>query len=319
MAKLTEHLRHRFTAIQEERAAIARGDPPSGFIPTRLREFDRRGGHQRKQISLYGAETGGGKSMWKYHLAWAAATSGFSVTIVDLEDSPDRTADRAFARETCINSAKITAPGELSEKEVQQIALALAEMEEWADRVELFPGVRTGEEALELFKENPGDLELFDYLSALPHGDGGREQEISNFMWGWTRHVQDDDVAGVALAQIKPEVALEGLKAYRADQANRRFAKNEDEKEAQPYIDGFRAYNTSHLAWCTDAGNNAKKQGYMFRPGRILKRLLGPKYKGKDNRMEFDFPKNNWGSEGRLTVELDLTTSRFRDLPDKGD
>lgn len=305
--KLSKILRDRFGGIKTEREAIKNGAAPTGFIPTKLREFDKRGGHKRKMVSLYGADTGGGKSLWKLHLAWAAATTGHSVTIVDLEDPVERTADRVFAHATGINSAKMLS-GELTDKEVQQIGLALAESDDWTDNVELFEGVRTGEEAIGLFEEHPADLELFDYLSALPHGKHGRERSVSDFMWGWTKHAQEYDVAAVAFAQLKADVSARGLAAYQKLKYNGR------EPDPKEIVAGFRAYDTGDLMWCTDSGRNAKETGFMTRPGRILKRLG---IKAEDNVMEFDFPKRNWGAEGRIRVGIDLRTARFFDLAEK--
>lgn len=243
--------------------------------------------------------------MWKLHLAWAAATSGFTSTLIDLEDPADRTADRVFARETDINSARILSC-DLTDDEIVSIGTALMAAEEWADNVEYFDGVRTGEEALELFEENPADLEIFDYLSALPHGRNGREREISQFMWGWTKHCQQHDVAGVALAQMKGDVEKRGVE--RAERS-KRFG----DQKAEPDISGFRLFGVEDLSWCTDAGRNAKELGGMIRPGRLLKRLGVP---AADDVMEFDFPKRNWGSEGRIRVGIDLKTARFFDLPE---
>ncbi len=303
--KLTKALRDRFGGIKLERAAIARGEPPGSFIPTRLREFDKRGGHKRKTPHLYAAESGGGKSLWKLHLAWAAATSGHSVTIVDLEDPLDRSADRMFARETGINSAKLLS-GDISDKEVFRVGIALAEMEEWTDRVEIFDGVRSGAEALELFEENPADLELLDYLSAFPHGRHGREREISDFMWGWTKHLQQEDIAGVAFAQLKGDVGKRGLAAWEADRRR--------SPDAKPNMNQFRGYDADDIMWCSDAGRNAKETGFMQRPGRILERLG---FRAEDNVMEFNFPKRNWGAEGLIRVGIDLRTARFTDLPER--
>jgi replicative DNA helicase len=301
--KLTEVLQSRLAGIKEERAAIKAGKPPPSFIPAKLREFDKRGGHKRKQIALYGADTGGGKSLWKLHLAWAAATSGYSVTIVDLEDPKERTADRFFARETDINSAQILS-GDLTDDDLADIELAMSGMEEWADNVEYSDGVKTGAEALEIFEEYPADLELLDYLSAFPHGKHGREREISDFMWAWTRHVQDNNVAGVALAQFSREVTERGMRQY---EQTRRM-----DPKGRPNIDGFRFFDTNDLMWCTDAGRNAKETGGMIRPGRYEKRFGWAG--AKDDVMEFDFPKRNWGSEGRIRVGIDLKTARFYDL-----
>jgi replicative DNA helicase len=310
--KLTEILRARYEGIKEERRRIKQGLPPSSFIPTRLREFDKRGGHKRKEISLYGAETGGGKSLWKLHLAWAAASTGHTVTIVDLEDPVDRTADRGFAKETGINSARILTGQDLTDKEVQQIGLALQGMEEWADRIEVFEGVRTGDEALELFKEYRADMEMLDYLSAFPHGKHGRERSISDFMWGWTKHVQEEEVAGIAFAQLKGDVTERGLEAAKWIQA--RAERNGKEVDVKRLLQKFRGFDTGDLMWCTDAGRNAKCTRFMIRPGRILKKLG---LKAVDNVIEFDAPKINWSAEQRIRVGIDLKTARFTDLDEK--
>lgn len=300
--KLTELLYRRLEGIKSERARTSKGEPPSSFVPTRLASMDRWGGNKRKQITLYGMDTGGGKSLLKWHFAWAAATTGHTVTIVDLEDPGERGADRLFAHETGINSAQILA-GDLSDKQVSQIAMACADMEEWADLVEYHEGARTGAEALEIFEEHPAELEMLDYLSALPHGKYGRERSISDFMWGWTRHCQDNDTAGVAFAQLKGEVSERGMRMYEMHKRRN--------PQAPPYIDGFRGWDAEDLAWCTDAGRNAKDVAYGFRPGRILKRLG---VKAQDNVLELDYPKRNWGPEGRIRLGVDLKTARFFDL-----
>jgi replicative DNA helicase len=307
--KLTKVLRARYQEIKDEREAIKSGKPPSSFIPTRLIEFDKRGGHKRKSIALYASETGGGKSLWAKHLIWAAASSNYRVTYIGMEDPAARFADRVFATGTNINSARLLS-GDLDDGEVDQIGIALDEAEEWSENVEFFDGVRTGEEALGLFKKHPGDLEILDYLSAFPHGQHGREREVSGFMWGWTKHCQEEDVAGVALAQLKGDVTKRGL-----EQAQRSKRFGDGGASAKPDISGFKIYDAEDLAWCTDAGRNAKELAGMSRPGRHYKRLGVADV--KDDIMEFTWPKRNWGAEGTFRVGIDLKTARFYDLPEK--
>jgi replicative DNA helicase len=303
--KYTEILQARFAEIKEEHAAVARGDDPCVGVPTGLTEFDKRGGHKRKVVSLYAGASGEGKSHWKLHLMRAAAMAGHSVTVVDMEDPQERTADRDFAAATAINSARLMTAG-LTDKELVRVEMALMQAEGWADNIEFHTGVKTAEEALEIFNDNPADLGVLDYLSAFPHGKHGRERSISDFMWGFTKWAQDNDSAAVAFAQVKNEVTERGL---RMAEANKRR-----DPSASPYIEGFRPFNESDLMWCTDAGRNAKELGFMMRPGRYLKRLGEP---ATDNIMEFSFPKRNWGAEGVIRVQLDLATSRFTDLPSK--
>jgi replicative DNA helicase len=312
--KFSEILKNRHKEIQAERKAILRGEDPRAIIPTGLREFDKRAGHKRKILHLYGAATGEGKSIWKLHLQRAAAMAGYSVCVVDFEDPEDRTADREFSHATGINNAKMMA-GDLTDKEVQQIGLACAEAEGWASQVEVELGVKTAEEALATINEGVYDLVLVDYLSAIPHGKHGRERAISDFCWGLTKYCQDNDAAGIAFAQLVSEVSTRGMRMYEMDRRNKQFGKSDGEQPL-PYIDGFRGFDNNDLAWCKDAGKTAKELGFMFRPGRYYKRL-DPKTKVKDNIMEFNFPKRNFGSEGRLTVAFDGKTATLSDLPEK--
>lgn len=302
--KFSEILRRRYEGIRQEHEAIKRGEDPRAIIPTGLREFDKRAGHKRKILHIYGAATGEGKSIWKLHLMRAAALAGYRVLVLDFEDPEERTADREFSNATGINNAKMMAGG-LSDKEVTQIGLALAEAEEWGDRVEVYLGLRTAEEALAVLTEHPADLILIDYLSAIPHGKHGRERSISDFCWAVTKHCQDYDCAAVAFAQLVTEVSHRGMRMYEA-------AKRRDPTACD--IEGFRAFDAADLSWCSDAGKTAKELGFMFRPGRYRKRLG---VQAKDDVMEFTFPKRNFGGEGTIRVGFDGATARLSDLPEK--
>lgn len=253
----------------------------------------------------------------------AVAEAGYTVTVADMEDPEERTADRGFATETGINSAKMMS-GALTDQEVMRIGLALADMEEWSDRIEYLDGVRTAEEVIRFFQENPADLEIVDYLSAFPHGKHGRERTISDFMWAWTAHLQEATdyypygKAGIAFAQLSPDVSRRGLEQFFRQQQRQKY--NQDHKQEPPYIDGFRGYDASDVMWCTDSARSAKELGFMFRPGRIFDRpqiKAACKTKVRDDVMEFDFPKRNWGKEGRIRVGIDLATARFTDLAEK--
>ncbi len=311
--KYTEVIQRRLAGIQEEHRAIKRGEDPHATIPTGLREFDKRAGHKRKILHLYGAATGEGKSIWKLHLMRSAAVAGYKVFVLDFEDPEERTADRDFSYATGINNAKM-ASGDLTDKEVMQIGLAAAEMEGWTDNIEMETGVKDGDEALELVNaQEETDLILVDYLSALPHGKHGRERAISDFCWGLTKYAQDNNAAAIAFAQLVAEVSTRGMRMYEMQKKSSEY--RNDDKGSLPYIDGFRGFDNNDLAWCKDAGKTAKELGFMFRPGRYYKRL-DAKTKQLDNLMEFNFPKRNFGSEGRITVGFDGKTAKLYDLPE---
>lgn len=312
MTTFKKVLQNRFRQIKAEHLAIQAGEDPQAIIPTGLREFDKRAGHKRKILHLYGAATGEGKSIWKLHLARNAAQCGYKVFVLDFEDPEERTADREFSNATGINNAKLMS-GELTDKEIQQIGVALLELGEWAENIEMVTGVRTADEALALVNDQVCDMVLIDYLSALPHGKHGRERAISDFCWGITKYCQDNNAAGIAFAQLVSEVSERGMRMYEMQRKSAQY-RNDDSK-ALPYIDGFRGFDNNDLAWCKDAGKTAKELGFMFRPGRYYKRL-DPKTAVKDDRMEFNFPKRNFGSEGRITVGFDGKTANLYDLPE---
>lgn len=299
--KLREVLRQRARTIRDELKAIARGEDPRNIIPTGLHEFDKRGGHKRKQVTVYAAPSGEGKSLWAFFLSMSAAAAGYRVAVFSLEDPQDRSADRGLAFETGINSAKLIAP-DVDEEQVQQL-LDGAENAEWAENVEWYDGVKTPDEILELLDGEEYDMVVVDYLSAFPHGKHGRERTISDFMWAVTRWCQENNAAGVALAQLNNRPVEEGLEIFKRAQFR--------DPEAVPKPEWFRGFNESDIMWCTDVGRNAKEVGFMQRPARILSRLGFP---AEDNVMEFNFPKRNWGAEGVLRVGFDKKTARFFDL-----
>ncbi len=306
--KLRQLLLDRATAIRQEFEATERGEDLRNTIPTGLREFDKRGGHKRKQVTVYGACSGEGKSLWALAVARAAAQFGYRVCVVSMEDPAERSADRALSTETDINSAKLLA-GEVDEGQIIRCELA-AEEAEWAEGVEWHEGVKTPDEALALFHEDEYDVGILDYLSAFPHGKHGRERSISDFMWGFTKWAQEAQdgrgAAAIAFAQLNNRPVEEGL-----DMWKKMVLRNPD---MEPNPAWFRGFNESDLMWCTDVGRNAKELGFMQRPARIMKRLGFP---AEDNVMEFNFPKRNWGAEGVLRVGIDPKTARFYDLEAK--
>ena len=312
--KFSTILQTRYEEIQEEHAAVKRGDDPRATIPTGLREFDKRAGHKRKILHLYGAATGEGKSIFKLQLMRAAAKAGYSVFVLDFEDPQERTADREFSNATGINNGNMQS-ADLTDRQIMQIGLAVGEAD-WADNIEVVAGVKHADEALELLQENVADLNLIDYLSALPHGKKGREQAISDFCWGVTKVCQESNVAAVAFSQLTSEVSDRGKRMFEMSKRNAQY-KGGDGK-ALPCIEGFRPMDEGDLAWCRDAGKTAKELGFLFRPGRYYKRC-DPGTSIKDDRMEVFWPKKNFGAEGKVTLGFDGPTARIYDLPTKGD
>lgn len=299
--RYSELLVQRVEQIASERALVARGARPPGFIPTGLRELDRRGGVKRGCLTIYGAATGEGKSIMKLHLATAAAVAGMSVLVIDMEDPPERTADRTLSTATAINNARLQAP-DVTELEVEQLRAAVLEAS-WARNVEVHDGLLTADEALETVQKSRADLVLVDYLQGFPDGDGGLERTIAGFCWDLNKWSQGRHAGAVAFSQVRAEVEHRGLRM--AEAAARR------NPEAPPFVEGFRPFGPSDLAWCSAAGQRCKELGFLFRPGRYRRRLGDGA--AVDDLIEVSFPKRNWGSEGTVQLGFDGRTARIYD------
>jgi replicative DNA helicase len=295
-------LKKRYRAMVAEREAKARGEDLHTTIKTGLAEFDRRAGIERSILTVVGAPTGEGKSIFKKHLQEYAAKQGLKCLDLSFEDPPARSADRSFSTATGINNAKM-GMGELDDKEMARIAIALDEME-WADRIEYHFGLRTPDEAMEIINASDADLIQVDYAQGFPEGDKGLERTISQFAWDMNVNAQEHNRAVVIYSQVSAEVERRGV---RIAEASKRNGGDID-------VTGFRPFGNSDLAWSNALGQRAKGLGFLFRPGRYRKRFGE---NAKDDRMELIFPKKNFGSEGSVIVGFDGRTARLFDLPTK--
>lgn len=298
-----EVLRDRANAIERDRALVASGRLPASVIPTGVREFDRRAGLKRGVLSIYGAATGEGKSAWKLHLARAAAQAGLGVTVVDMEDPEERTADRALSTETGINNARMEAL-DLTDAEVVRVVAAADRAEDWAARVRYETGLVTADEVRALMEDCESDVLLVDYLQGLPDGEEGLERAIARLCWDLNKWAQDHNAAAVAFSQVKPGVEERGLRAQ--ESAQRR------NPGGPASVEGFRPFGPSDLAWCTAAGQRCKELWFMFRPGRYRRRFGDD---CTDDVVEFTSPKRNFGAESKVRVGWDPKQARFYDLP----
>lgn len=301
--KYSEVLRDRVEEIRDQREAIKRGEDPGAVIPTGLREFDKRAGIKRGVLTIFGAATGEGKSLWKLHLASSAARAGKSVLVIDMEDPAERTADRTLSTDTDINNARLQSL-EVDDRDLIRLETAADDAEDWADRIDFHAGLLTADEALELIQDSSADLVLVDYLQGFPEDGDTLERTIARFCWDLNKWAQDNRAAAVAFSQVKQSVEERGLRAQEA-MARR--------NPGQVYVEGFRPFGAGDLAWCYAAGQRCKELGFMFRPGRYRRRFGEAT---KDDVMEFSFPKKNFGSEGTIRVGFDGRTARFFDLPE---
>lgn len=299
--KYSRVLRERLASLREEREAKEAGEDPRTLIHTGLRDFDRRAGVERSILTVIGAPTGEGKSIFKKCVQEYAAQQGLKCLDISFEDPPARQADRTISTLTGINNAKLAAT-EFDEDELERVELAIEEAEEWADNIEYHFGLKTPEECLEIVRDSEADLVQVDYAQAFPEGDKGLERTISQFAWDLNEHAQETNSAVIVYSQLSREVELRGVRM--AEASRRRGTEAVD-------IEGFRPFGVSDLAWSTALGQRAKGLGFLFRPGRYRRRFGE---NAKDDRIELIWPKKNFGAEGSVVVGFDGRTARLFDL-----
>jgi replicative DNA helicase len=297
-------LRARYKSLRTEKAARDRGEDPRTLIKTGLKDFDKKAGLERSILTVIGAPTGEGKSIFKKHLQEYAAQQGLKALDLSFEDPPERSADRTFSTLTGLNNARLAAT-DFDEDELVRVGLALDEAEDWADNIEYHFGLQTPEACLALVEDSDADLVQVDYAQAFPEGERGLERTIAQFAWDLNSHAQQKRCAVVIYSQLSSEVEKRGMRMAEA-------AKRRGDQDA--YIDGFRPFGASDLAWSNALGQRAKGLGFLFRPGRYRKRLGEG---SKDDRMELIWPKKNFGAEGTVTVGFDGKTARLFDVADK--
>jgi len=290
----------------------ARGEDIQLFVRTGLRDWDANGGLERGILTVIGAATGDGKSFVKLHLAVAAAKAGLRVLMCDFEDPGDKTADRTFSAETGLNNRSI---GTLSvnEFEYEQLERALEVTERWAHNIEHHTGLVDTESCLELMQSDgedgrPWDLILIDYAQCFPEAkEKTMEQTIRKFSWDANVIAQNQNAAVVVFSQVKGEVEDRGRKRF----DNARFR---DPTACD--VSGYCPSGLTDVAWAKAMADQAKCLLYIWRPGRIAKKLTGST-KIKDNRMKLIAGKANFAEETDLEFEFDGATATIRDLPVK--
>lgn len=283
-------------------AAKARGEAVHPSIPTGLRSWDKNGGILRGILTVLGAATGEGKSIVKLQLARGAAQSGHRVLCLDFEDPAGKTADRAFSAVTGINN-RLLGLLDIDEFDLARLEAAVAEIRQWADRVEFAPGLVSVPVALKRMAEFEGDLILVDYAQAFPEEAGATmERTIARFAWEANALAQKKNCAVVVFSQIVREVEERGYRIYEA-------SKRRDPDKID--VSGFCPGGLSDISWAKTLGERAKELGYLWREGRIA-RKLGANV--KDNRMRIIWGKVNFGEEKDMVFEFDGPTASIRDL-----
>lgn len=302
MSTLADAINERLKEIKRGLEAKERGDAVHPSIPTGLRSWDKNGGILRGILTVLGAATGEGKSIVKLQLARGAAQSGHRVLCLDFEDPAGKTADRAFSNVTGINN-RLLGLLDVDNFDFARLEAAAEEIRGWASRVEFATGLVSAQVALRRMREFEGDLILVDYAQAFPEDEGTTmERTIANFAWEANKLAQEKNCAVVVFSQITREVEARGYRMY--EQAKRKDPDKID-------VSGFCPGGLSDISWAKSLGERAKELGYIWREGRIA-RKLGANV--KDNRMRIVWGKVNFGDEKDMLFEFDGATASIRDL-----
>lgn len=251
---------------------------------------------------MLGAATGEGKSIVKLQLARGAAVSGHRVLCLDFEDPAAKTADRAFSQVTGINN-RLLGLLDIEEFDLARLDAAIEEIRPWASRVVHQAGLVSVPECLKLMRDFDGDLILVDYAQAFPEERGSTmERTIAHFAWEANKLAQDKNCAVVVFSQIIREVEERGYRIY-----ERSKYKEPDKID----VSGFCPGGLSDISWAKSLGERAKELGYIWREGRIARKLGAAV---KDNRMRIVWGKVNFGEEKDMLFEFDGATATIRDL-----
>lgn len=273
------------------------------YISTGIQSWDRNGGILRGILTVIGAATGEGKSIVKLQLARGAAKDLANVLMLDFEDPAGKTADRAFSSSTGINN-KLLGLLDIEEFDYNRLEAAATEINTWAGRVEHHVGLLDTTECLRLMRESKADLILVDYAQAFPEDDDTTmERTIAKFAWEANKIAQEKNCAVVVFSQIIREVEQRGYRIFER-------AKFKDPDAID--VSGFCPTGLSDISWAKSLGERAKELGYIWREGRIA-RKLGANV--KDNRMRIVWGKVNFGDEKDLLLEFDGPTATIKDLP----
>lgn len=273
------------------------------YISTGIQSWDRNGGILRGILTVIGAATGEGKSIVKLQLARGAAKDLANVLMLDFEDPAGKTADRALSSSTGINN-KLLGLLDIEEFDYTRLEAAATEINTWAGRVEHHVGLLDTTECLRLMRESKANLILVDYAQAFPEDDDTTmERTIAKFAWEANKIAQEKNCAVVVFSQIIREVEQRGYRIFER-------AKFKDPDAID--VSGFCPTGLSDISWAKSLGERAKELGYIWREGRIA-RKLGANV--KDNRMRIVWGKVNFGDEKDLLLEFDGPTATIKDLP----
>lgn len=302
-ANLAKVLAARAAELRVLHAKKARGEDVMTHVPTGLRRLDDRfGGLEIGILTLVVAHTGDGKTAVLGQFAKAAAQAGLGVLVILLEDPLARLADRYLA---AVLGESANALARLKFDDPTRLDAAL-EHTDWARRVGVVAGQLAFDEALEVIDSchevggAPLRLVLFDYAQGM---EDTAEEKLAALGWALNARAADRALAAVLASQVTSEVIQRGRGRWERTLA-----------QGRPDAGGFRP-GKGDVAFSRRLEQRAKANIYVFREGR-WRRDMGDRA-AKDDRIELNWGKANFGPEGSEVFGWDGRSCTIYDLTEK--
>lgn len=286
-------------SLRDDVRRRASGEKSLRHIRTGFRDLDNTFGGVRIGVPTEViAHTGDGKSALLRQFAEGCARDGGGVLWLVGEDPEDATAERQYAGDTGIDSMDIGRL-ELSDKQLEQIDLAVKQAGPWAKRILPVFDLLTVDEVLQMVDETTtiGGVPLrevvLDYVQIF--GDANNlESEVARLGLGMNTRSKERRLAVLLGSQVSNEVVKDGRERYRA---------THDISAMRPSI--------GHTEWCKRLEKTVKAVWSMYRPNRWAKEFGDPN--AVDDYAELHVIKQNFGSMGWIPLKWDGPTTRFSD------
>lgn len=303
-ANLARVLYNRVAELKDLKERRDRGEAVFTHIPTGLKAFDTRfGGLEIGILTLLIGHTGDGKTAFLGHLAKAAASAGLGVLLVLLEDPAGKLADRYLAGVMGESANKLA---RLQFDDPARLDAAAASEAEWAKHVALVSGEYSAQELLQVVDETeavggaPLKLVIVDYAQSFSEEEGTLEKVCAQLAKGLNVRAGRRGFASVLGSQARTQVMDRGRARWERTLA-----------QGRPDPGGYRP-GKGDAMWSQRLMQYSKAVWTIFREGRWRRELGDPT--AKDNRIEGNVVKANFGPEGSEVFEWDGKSCTISDL-----
>lgn len=305
----------RFRKVLTNRAAELKGllamkeagQDPLTHIPTGLRALDKTfGGLERGVQTLIIGHSGDGKTVTIENLVEGAARHKLGAALVVIEDPERKSADKAFAKELGISSNLL---GRLEvDSDLPQRLDAVLTGEHWSDYVAFHAGHVEPDEVLEVIKslakvginDAPLGLVAIDYAQGFLDTEESMEAICARMARNLNILAGEYNLATVFGSQAKPAVIQRGRAQW--------------ERSEDGDIEGYRP-GRGDAMWSGRLEQYSKAVWTIFRPGRW--RQSHGDSTARDDTIEINIVKANFGPEGRVVLGWKGETGRIFDRTEK--